>query len=164
MNGFSTQFQIAATLVALLIFRLLIWLTDLPRKSVWLALGAGLATAALNIGIDAGASSAGLWWYPVSDQPFAPVPLYIAMHLVFVSALGLCGVRLKLRFGPAAGWAVVASVALLGFLRDLGLSAGTTVMDFGKGPIPRLASFGAWVVMIGLGHTVQWKAVPTRLT
>ena len=148
MTGFTPQFELWSTLVAIAIFGVAIYLARATRRRAAGALLAALVFTGLNVPWDWMAHEAGWWWYPGQAGSLAPLLVYLAQDLVWGGAFGLLGWRIERCFGSRSLAVFVLLLSVIGSVRDSVIASVTGIIAFGSGPLPRLADFACWATLL----------------
>jgi hypothetical protein len=104
----------------------------------------GVVVAAVGYGVELGCQALGLWHYPGDDTGRGPLLMYPPLALLWAT-LALIGWRVVRRFGWRGEAGFLASVALLGTLRDYlvaGQALGMIVLAPGMATV--LAEVVCW--------------------
>ena len=129
------------------------------RASVRRVLGAlvgGVVVAVFGFGVELVCQALGQWHYPSDDTGRGPLLMYPSLALLWAT-LALIGWRVMRRYGWRGEAVFLASVALLGTLRDYfvaGQALGAIVLAPGVTTV--LVDIVCWAGQTALAQAVMW--------
>lgn len=148
MIGIPPLFQLWATLAAVGLFGVAVYLTRATPLRIVGAFVATILFTGFNVLWDLLAHAAGWWWYPWQASRLVPLPVYFAQDLVWGGTFSLVGWRIQRRFGSLSLVVFLFLLSILGSIRDAVFSSLTKTIVFGPSPTSRLADFACWATLL----------------
>jgi small multidrug resistance pump len=132
-----------------------VYFTRATARRVLGALVGGVAVAAVGYGVELACQALGLWYFPSDDTGRGPLLMYPALAILWAT-LALIGWRVVRRFGWRGEAVFLASVALLGTLRDYFVAEPLGAIVLAPGVTTVLVDIVYWAGQTALTQGLMW--------